>query len=208
MNYRNAFYFVCLVLFVSACTITKRQYNNGYHFEWRNHYSSSNEKTDPIKVDLSKSDEIFNSEKIAQTEEQSNVEREIENHSIDQSSQNETAPNQWFKLHQIKSATKLQKIKDKVSFVKKSTDFVKKKKQAQIGEIGIRTPREYLIAALACLVGGIVLVGIAVLLIVVLEVEGLSIGGLLAYLMVIVGFGCLIAVPVCLLLALLTYLFF
>ena len=208
MNYRTAFYFVCLALFVGACTITKRQYNNGYHFEWRKHYSTNNQLNEPIEEDLSKSDETFNSVEIEKSKEKSNVELETKNSSIDQTSKQESVVNRWVNIQPIQGATKLQKIKDKVSFVKKSTEYVKKKKEAQIGEIGIRTPREYLIAALACLVGGIVLVGIAVLLIVVLEVEGLSIGGMLAYLMVIVGFGCLVAVPVCLLLALLSYLFF
>lgn len=208
MNYRTAFYFVCLVLFVGACTITKRQYNNGYHFEWRKHYSSNNQLNEPIEEDLSKSDATYNSGEIDKSEEKSNVELETKNNRIDQTSKPELAANRWVNIQPNKSAAKLQKLRDKFSFVKKSTEYVKKKKEDQIGEIGIRTPREYLIAALACLVGGIVLVGIAVLLIVVLEVEGLSIGGLLAYLMVIVGFGCLVAVPVCLLLALLSYLFF
>jgi len=193
---------------LNACTITKRHYNNGYHIEWRSHNVANKEQSDQVEHDFSESSEEIRSastkEDVLQTDkEQSNAHPTI-NHSIKE----KLLENRLPRFHSFEKENKGLKLKDGVTSLKKGTEFLNKKKsQNNIGEVGLRTPREYLIAALACLAGAIVLIGIAVLLIVVLELEGLSIGGMLAYLMVIVGFGCLVAVPICLLLALLSYLF-
>ena len=69
-----------------------------------------------------------------------------------------------------------------------------------------KTPREYLISALWGLLIGAVLVVISVLLIVIAEVQGPWGGGIFVYFMFLIGAACLVAVPILLLLALLSFL--
>jgi hypothetical protein len=193
---------------LNACTIAKRHYNNGYHIEWRSHNVANKEKSDQVEHDFSESSEVIQSAGAIEDVQQIDKKQANGNPTINHSTKENLLENGIVRFHSLEKENQELKLKDRVTSSKKVTEFLyKKKSQVKIGEVGLRTPREYLIAALACLAGAIVLIGIAVLLIVVLELEGLSIGGMLAYLMVIVGFGCLVAVPICLLLALLSYLF-
>jgi hypothetical protein len=89
----------------------------------------------------------------------------------------------------------------------KLTKIKQHKKDLNIGQPILRSPREYLLGALWCLLIGVVLVGIAILFIIAVEVEGLSIGGIFVYLALVTGGIILIAVPILLLLALIAYLF-
>ena len=70
----------------------------------------------------------------------------------------------------------------------------------------LKTPREYLTSALWGLLIGAVLVVISVLLIVIAEVQGPWGSGIFVYFMFLIGAACLVAVPILLLLALVSFL--
>jgi preprotein translocase subunit SecF len=194
---------------LNACTITKRHYNNGYHIEWRSHNVANKEQSDQVEHDFSVSSEVIQSAGAIEDVQQTNKEQSNAHPTINHSIKEKLLENRLPRFHSFEKENKGLKLKDGVTSLKKGTEFLNKKKsQNNIGEVGLRTPREYLIAALACLIGAIVLIGIAVLFIVVIEIEGLSIGGLFVFLMLIVGVGCLFAVPISLLLALFSYLYY
>jgi hypothetical protein len=208
MKCKTALFYTCILFVISACTITKRHYNRGYNVEWRAHYAAHHDQNDSIEKDRSTASDGSKFKPAEEQLQEQPIEVTPESQSQIEVKNTDCSTRQLTRIHAIQKGEKHFQRNKRIPFIKKNTLFKQTKSSPEfIGE-GIRTPREYLIAALACLIGGIVLVGIAVLFIIVVEVEGLSIGGLLVYLMVIVGFGCLVAVPICLLLALFSYLFF
>jgi hypothetical protein len=69
------------------------------------------------------------------------------------------------------------------------------------------SPREYLFAALWTFLIGAVFIGLALLFILVIEIEALSLGGILIYFLLIAGGIAVMVVPILLIVALISYLF-
>jgi hypothetical protein len=71
----------------------------------------------------------------------------------------------------------------------------------------LMSPREYLFAALWTFLIGAVFIGLALLFILVIEIEALSLGGILIYFLLIAGGIAVMVVPILLIVALISYLF-
>ncbi|MFO0494450.1 MAG: hypothetical protein ACK50Y_02870 [Flavobacteriia bacterium] len=195
-----------LILIVSSCTITKRQYTSGYHIEWKtkNHQPVSNRFVSEERNADREDNSISHSKSNA-------FEDELDNELSQKNSEFNTPAIQGLRVAETKVAKYYKTTKrTKESLLHKLNTKYKinaKKLKKPYGEIYLRTPREYLIRALFAFLIGALIVGICVLLIVVVEVEGLSVGGIFVYLFLIAGAVCLISVPIFLLLALASYLF-
>jgi hypothetical protein len=201
---------VLIGLSLNSCTITKRQYTGGYHVEWNKHYlthdntqydetlvreSSVDSTTILVNNQFDRKTEINLSEKIndlASYFQPANFAQKIQDGKE--------------KGAQLKRNLQKKVKTSRNSFDSKIGQLKGHKRDVDYGEPMLRTPEEYLVGALWALLIGAVLIGIAVLFIVVVEVEGLSIGGLFVYLLLVVGFACIVAVPILLLLALFSYL--
>ena len=203
---------LALVIGVSlnSCTVTKRQYTGGYHIEWKKHYlTQDNMPKEETLVVKSPIDSNFRQDKN-QTALKTEIKSHEKTHVLSEFIQR---TNFTVKLQEGKEIGRKLKLnlhnKVKVSRNKihsKIEDLKEHKKQVRFGEPMLRTPQEYLIGALWAFIIGVAFVGIALLFILVIEVEGLSVGGLFVYLMLIVGFACIVAIPILLLLALFSYL--
>lgn len=199
-----------LVIIFSACTVTKRQFRPGFHFEWRTQLREANLKSE--KDSLS-NDEQSNYEfnKTANGSEVSlEIPSDISTAESDKDqfvTKNETSGNHSFlfgKLPTIKDASN----HIKANILNKKNKAVPLVRKNEGPYMMLKTPEEYLISALWAFLIGAVLVGIGLIFVIVLEVDGLSVGGFLVYLICIIGGGaCLIAVPILLLLALVSFLF-
>jgi hypothetical protein len=196
---------IFLILILSSCTITKRHYTSGYHIEWKTKKHQSNSDQVESKEIASSfeskghSDSAFMEVDTELNEETTTKKIQFLTPAIQPLKA--TLPN-VAKFYRVTKGTN-ERFLHKLNYQHKIKN---KKSRNPYGEIYLRTPREYLIGALWALIIGAVLVGIAILLIVVVEVEGLSVGGIFVYLMFLVGAVCLIAVPISLLLALVAYL--
>ncbi len=195
-----------------SCTITKRQFNSGYHIEWNKNYSNQ-EKTVDSEVGLIT--ETNNNSGNTNKLELNHVTETTQNH-LNEPIRNDVINNtakvsrgvevvETWKL--IPSKLKANVKRGGVAISDKLTKIKQHKKDFNIGQPMLRSPREYLLGALWCLLIGVVLVGIAMLFIIAVEVEGLSIGGIFVYLALVTGGITLIAVPILLLVALIAYLF-
>lgn len=193
---------ILLILIVSSCTITKRQHTSGYHIEWKSKNYQSNVESKEL---------VSSPEPTDVTESNvSKVDREVIEELVENKIHLNTTAIQPFKA----SANNFVKIYKATRVINETflhklncqQKIINKKSRKPYGELYLRTPREYLIGALWGLLIGAILVGIAVLLIVVVEVEGLSVGGIFVYFMFLAGAACLVAVPILLLLALVSYL--
>lgn len=195
---------------LNSCTVTKRQYTGGYHVEWKKHYltqdNKSNEETLVVKSPI---DSNFSQDKN-QTALKTEIKSHEKSHVLSEFIQrtNFTVKLQEGKEIGQKLTLNLQKKMNtsRNTIHSKIEHFKERKKQVRFGEPMLRTPQEYLIGALWGFIIGLAFIGIALLFILVIEVEGLSVGGLFVYFMLIVGFACIVAVPILLLLALFSYL--
>ncbi|MDP5010278.1 MAG: hypothetical protein NWQ47_03485 [Crocinitomicaceae bacterium] len=195
-----------------SCTITKRQFNRGYHIEWNKNYSnqemaansegeiiteSNNSSANPQELELNHASETTHNDLNEP------IPNDINNNTTKVSKGFEV--NEKLKSFPIKLKSTIKRGGNALS--NKLTKIKQHKKDLNIGQPILRSPREYLLGALWCLLIGVVLVGIAILFIVAVEVEGLSIGGIFVYLALVTGGITLIAIPILLLLALIAYLF-
>jgi len=194
-----------LILIVSSCTITKRQYTSGYHIEWKtkNHQCNS-ERVESEEI-------VFSPEPTGVTE--SNVSKgdsELNDELVENKIQLNTPAIQPLTAF----ATDIVEIYKATSGVNETflhklnyqQKLKNKKSRNTYGVMFLKTPREYLTNALWGLLIGAVLVVIAVLMIVVVEVQGPWGGGIFVYFMFLIGAACLVAVPILLLLALVSFL--
>ena len=201
----RSFISTLLILIVSSCTITKRQYTNGYHVEWKT-------KKHQCNSERVESEEIVSSpEPTGVTESNvSKVDSELNNELVENKIQlNPPAmqPLTAFATNFVKIYKSTRGINE--TFLHKLNDHQKiknKKSRKPNGEMYLKTPREYLTSALWGSLIGAVLVVISVLLIVIAEVQGPWSGGIFVYFMFLIGAACLVAVPILLLLALLSFL--
>jgi uncharacterized membrane protein YkgB len=201
----RSFISTLLILIVSSCTITKRQYTNGYHVEWKTKkHQCNSERVESEKI-------VSSAEPAGVTESNvSKVESKLNDELVENKIQLNKPAIQPFKA----SATNIVKIYKATSGVNETflhklnyqQKIKNKKSRKPHGEMFLKTPREYLTSALWGLLIGAVLVVISVLLIVVAEVQGPWGGGIFVYFMFLIGAACLVAVPILLLLALLSFL--
>ena len=202
----RSFISTLLILIVSSCTITKRQYTNGYHVEWKTkkhqcnserveskELVSSPEPTDVTESNVSKVDSELNDEL---------VENKIQLNTLAIQPLTASATN-FVKIYKASSGVN-ETFLHKLNYQQKIKN--NKKSRKIYGVMFLKTPREYLTSALWGLLIGAVLVVISVLLIVVAEVQGPWGGGIFVYFMFLIGAACLVAVPILLLLALLSFL--
>jgi hypothetical protein len=201
----RSFISTLLILIVSSCTITKRQYTNGYHVEWKTkkhqcnserveskELVSSPEPTDVTESNVSKVDSELNNEL---------VENKIQLNPPAMQPLTAFSTN-FVEIYKAKSGVN-ETFLHKLNYQQKIKN---KKSRKPNGLMFLKTPREYLISVLWGLLIGAVLVVISVLLIVVAEVQGPWGGGIFVYFMFLIGAACLVAVPILLLLALLSFL--
>ena len=201
----RSFISTLLILIVSSCTITKRQYTNGYHVEWKT-------KKHQCNSERVESEEIVSSpEPTGVTESNvSKVDSELNKELVENKIQLKTPAIQsltafatdFVKIYKATSGVN-ETFLHKLNYQQKIKN---KKSRKPHGVMYLRTPREYLISALWGLLIGAVLVVISVLLIVIAEVQGPWGGGIFVYFMFLIGAACLVAVPILLLLALVSFL--
>jgi hypothetical protein len=197
---------------LASCTITKRQFNRGYHIEWNKKYSNQ-EKADNseegIITETSSNSENTNKLELNHASEttENNLHKPIGTKVINNTENFSKAVEVVETLKSFPTKLKSTIKSGGITASNKLTKIKQHKKDLNIGQPILRSPREYLLGALWCLLIGVVLVGIAILFIIAVEVEGLSIGGIFVYLALVTGGITLILVPILLLLALIAYLF-
>jgi hypothetical protein len=201
----RSFISTLLILIVSSCTITKRQYTNGYHVEWKT-------KKHQCNSERVESEEIVSSPEPTDVTESnvSKVDSELNDELVENKIQLNTPamqPLTAFATNFVKIYKSTRGINEtflhKLNYQQKIKN---KKSRKTYGVMFLKTPREYLISALWGLLIGAVLVVISVLLIVIAEVQGPWGGGIFVYFMFLIGAACLVAVPILLLLALVSFL--
>ena len=201
----RSFISTLLILIVSSCTITKRQYTNGYHVEWKT-------KKHQCNSERVESEEIVSSPEPTDVTESnvSKVDSELNDELVENKIQLNTPamqPLTAFATNFVKIYKSTRGINEtflhKLNYQQKIKN---KKSRKTYGVMFLKTPREYLISALWGLLIGTVLVVISVLLIVIAEVQGPWGGGIFVYFMFLIGAACLVAVPILLLLALVSFL--
>jgi hypothetical protein len=197
-------------LSLNSCTITKRQYTGGYHVEWKKNYltqdNTQNQETLVSESSLDSTNIQVENQFDRKTEMiLSTKSKDLASyfHGADfaQLMQDSKEKGEVLKTNLQKKVNT-----SRTAFRSKIENFKGQKRKVDFGEPMLRTPEEYLMGALWALLIGAVLVGVSVLFIVVVEVEGLSIGGLFVFLILVLGFACIVAVPILLLLALFSYL--
>jgi uncharacterized membrane protein YkgB len=201
----RSFISTLLILIVSSCTITKRQYTGGYHVEWKSKNHQSN-------IERVESEEIVSSPELTGVIQSnvSKVDREVIDELVENKIQLNTPaiqPLTAFATNSVEIYKATSGVNEtflhKLNYQQKIKN---KKSRKPHGEMFLKTPREYLTSALWGLLIGAVLVVISVLLIVVAEVQGSWGGGIFVYFMFLIGAACLVAVPILLLLALVSFL--
>jgi hypothetical protein len=199
-----------LGLSLNSCTVTKRQYTGGYHVEWKKHYLTQdhiqNEETLVSESSVDSTTTLVNNKFERKTEVKLSDKSHLLTANFERINFAQKLQDSKEKGEGFKTSIQKKVKKSRHTFHSKIDQLKVHKRKVDFGEPMLRSPEEYLMGALWALLIGAVLVGIAVLLIVVIEVEGLSIGGLFVYLMLVVGFACIVAVPILLLLALFSYL--
>lgn len=197
-------------LSLNSCTITKRLYTGGYHVEWNKNYLTQ-DKTQNEETLVSESS-LDSANVQVKNQFDRKTEMNLSAKSNDLASYFQGANfaqilhNGKEKGEELKTNLQNKVNTSRNTFHSKIENFKGQKRKVNFGEPMLRTPEEYLMGALWALLIGAVLVGISVLFIVVIEVEGLSIGGLFVFLILVLGFACIVAVPILLLLALFSYL--
>ena len=199
------FCFCVIVLSFCACTVTKRHHRKGYHIEWMGSVSKSRvekfttkheTQADELTLEMNQHDEelaipLLDENVDAFTKE--SVTPLISKNTLTLNSQDEKGSIETLINSEIENSSKGR--------------IEKGKEDVPIFEPLNRTPEEYLWMALKSFIVSAVIIGIALLFILVIEIEAMSLGGILIYAFLVCGFISLIMVPLCLLMALFAYLF-
>lgn len=197
---------ICLS-FLIGCTVTKQRYSNGYHVEWHKreqNLSSPKDKTpgdylassiapmtytnqvnnSTSQISQTSTELIFDSKKLKELEATSTIHVSPEKRRIEIKHKNEIQPTKKYLIQN------------------------KKLQQPPIGRLHMRSSEEYLKSSLVALLAGILFVGLYVLSVLVFEFAELSIGAIFFTFFGFLGALFLLMVPICLLMALLSYLIY
>lgn len=208
MRFNITSFVICLWILI-GCTITKQRYSTGYHVEWHNRQPNNAANSPSVSLDLKGSEDLnkrtygTESENITAFSESTNTSFFIRNET-DQLEKRE-AENyhpKWQKESNSKS--KISNYKHQNNKVLKAIGHT----PPPIGRLHMRPSEEYLKYALAALLGGIFFVGLFVLSIFVFEFAELSIGAMIFTLFGVIGAMFILMVPICLLLALISFLIY
>lgn len=208
MRFNITSFVICLWILI-GCTITKQRYSTGYHVEWHNRQPKNTANSPSVSLvpkgseDLNKRTYGTESENIAAISEATNTSFFIRNETDKlEKREPENYHPKWQKESNSKS--KINNHEHQTNKVRKAIGHA----PPPIGRLHMRPSEEYLKNALAALLGGIFFVGLFVLSIFVFEFAELSIGAMIFTLFGVIGAMFILMVPICLLLALISFLIY
>lgn len=190
----------CLIIVLASCSVTKRRYNRGFYIDW-NTTQQQLKSVQPSKRIITEETFEKDVDKISSVKVDTNA---PENLLFERETGRVDATSLKTNFHFDTSPVNL--IKPKNAKTKNKVEKFETPERKEIFQPYLKSPREYLFAALWTFVIGAILIGIALLFILVVEIEALSLGGILIYFLFIAGGIALFAVPIILILALASYL--
>jgi hypothetical protein len=189
------------MVILTSCSVTKRRYNRGFYIDWNTTQQQQLKSDHPTEKLVSedtfekKADKMSPAELDTIASENLLFEREKER--VDTIS---------LKTNFRSFISPINRIKPKIAETKNKAEEFEIPERKEIFQPYLKSPREYLFAALWTFLIAAALIGIALIFILIVEIEALSLGGIIIYFMVIAGGVALFIVPILLILALVSYL--